>query len=130
MDVPAPAVTELSAPYWEALEAGRLQFQRCQACGHVWLPPRDECPDCLGPDWAWQEAAGTGRLISWVVYHHAFHESLRDRVPYNVAIVALDEGPRLITNIVDLEDGLAIDHPVTLAVETEGTTAVARFRLT
>jgi uncharacterized protein len=129
MDVPAPEVTELTAPYWEALEAGRLQFQRCEACAHAWLPPREECPVCLGPDWAWQEATGTGRLISWVIYHHAFHESLRDRVPYNVAIVALDEGPRLITNIVGPEDGLAIDHPVTLELGTEGQTSVARFRL-
>jgi uncharacterized OB-fold protein len=74
-------------------------------------------------------AGGTGRLISWVVYHVAFDPSVADRLPYNVAVVELDEGPRLITNLVG-GGTPSLDAPVRLVVDGDGETAVARFRLT
>jgi len=100
MSFPLPEPTPLSKSYWDALTQGRLTFQRCRKCQHAWLPARAECPECLAAEWDWQTASGKGRVISWVIYHHAYHEAFRDRLPYNVALVELDEGPRLITNIV------------------------------
>jgi uncharacterized OB-fold protein len=91
---------------WEALQRGRVEFQRCAACGRAWLPPRAECPSCLGTEWAWEEASGRGELVSWVVYHRPFHPALAELVPYAVAIVELAEGPRMIA-------ALAEDAPAT-----------------
>jgi uncharacterized protein len=129
MDFPVPESTPLTQPYWDALKQGRLTFQRCRHCGHAWLPPRAECPQCLRPDWDWTAASGRGRVVSWVIFHHAYHEAFKSRVPYNVALVELDEGPRLITNIVNPAAGLAAERPVDLRIEDEHGAALARFAL-
>ena len=125
-----PEADPLLQEHRDALADGRLTFQRCGACGNAWLPPRDACPRCLAAEWDWEEASGRARVVSWVVYHRAYHPAFADRVPYNVAVAELEEGPRLITNVVDVEggEGLAIDLPVTLAVQSEGDVPVARFR--
>ena len=129
MSFPLPEPTPLSKPYWDALAQGRLTFQRCRKCNYAWLPARAECPECLAADWEWQTASGKGRVISWVIYHHAYHEAFKDRVPYNVTLVELDEGPRLITNIVNPEAGIKAERPVTLKIEDEHGVALARFAL-
>lgn len=130
MDFPRPELTPLSQPYWDALHQGRLTFQRCRHCGNAWLPARSECPRCLAAEWDWTDASGKGRVISWVNFHHAYHEAFRERLPYNVALVELDEGPRLITNIVNPEAGLAVERKVELKIENEHEVALARFALT
>ena len=125
---PAPDITDLNRPYWAALKAGTHTFQRCKNCGHAWLPARSECPECLGDQWSWEQAGGRARLISWVVYRFAHHASFAQRLPYNVAVVQLEEGPRLISNIVGSEPAaLRIDMPLKMIVENEGPFAVARF---
>lgn len=131
MSMPEIIETPVTAPYWQALAQGRLDFQRCRACGHGWLPARAHCPACLSSDSEWQPASGRGRIVSWVVYHAAYAPHLAERVPYNVAIVELAEGPRLITNIVDHPDGkgLGIGAPVELVIETDFGRALPRFRL-
>ena len=84
---------------------------------------------CLGDRWVWEKAAGGAKLISWVVYHVAFHPAFANRLPYNVAVVELDEGPRLISNVVGVADAetLKIDQRLKLVIEDEDGTAVARF---
>jgi len=123
--------TPLSQPYWDALADGLLMFQRCPHCRHAWLPAREECPSCLRDGAEWEAACGRGRLVSWVVYHIAYHEAFADRLPYNVAVVELEEGPRLITNIVDpdAKGGMAVDRPVALSIGQDHGIALARFRL-
>ena len=130
MDFPLPEPTPLSQPYWDALTAGRLTFQRCRNCDHAWLPPRAECPECLAAEWNWVQASGKGRVISWVIYHHAYHQAFKERLPYNVALVELDEGPRLITNIVNPEAGMKAERAVKVKIENEHGVALARFALT
>jgi uncharacterized OB-fold protein len=126
MTVPVPTITETNRPYWEGLAQGRLRFQRCDACGNTWLPPR-----CLSPDTRWQDASGRATVVSWVVYHTAYADHLKSRVPYDVTLVELEEGPRLLTNIVDSDSGrrLAYGTPVFLEIETEDSVAIPRFRL-
>ncbi len=123
---PGPLVSEHRA----ALAGQKLTFQRCAACRNAWLPPRDACPRCLSPEWAWEESGGRARIVSWVVYHRAYHPAFEGRVPYNVTLVELDEGPRMLTNVVDVEagEGLAIDVEVEALFEREGDVPVARFR--
>jgi uncharacterized protein len=126
-EMPLPTVTPLTAPYWESLAAGELRFQRCGDCSNAWLPAREECPKCLSDDVSWQTSTGRGRVISWVVYHQAVHPAFADRVPYNVAVVELEEGPRLVTNINASDETLAIELPVTLSIEDESGVSIARF---
>ena len=129
IDLPLPIRTELTVPYWDSLERGVLSFQCCRHCGHAWLPARTECPSCLEPDWQWQPASGRAKVVSWVVFHMAYHKAFESRLPYNVAIIELEEGPRLISNVVGLADpnGLHIDQRVTLRIEQEGEFSVPRF---
>jgi len=128
MDAPQPDINETSRPYWDALRQGHLVVQRC-ANGHAWLPARKHCPACLSADVRWERASGRGRIVSWVVYHQAYHPAFEGRLPYNVALVQLDEGPRLLTNITDPNDALSADAAVELNVQWEGAVALARFRL-
>lgn len=131
MSFPVPEITDVSRPYWEGLAKGTLSFQCCLSCGTNWLPPRSTCPACLGDRTAWTEASGTGHVVSWVIYHHAYANHLKDKVPYNVTIIELDEGPRLLTNVTDSDAGtrLTVGARVTLAIEEEEGVALARFRL-
>lgn len=124
---PAPQPSEISAPYWRALDEGRLTFQRCSACRHAWLPARTECPRCLGRESAWENASGDGRLVSWVVYHHGYHPYFASRLPYTVAVVELAEGPRLVSSIVDAKAPLAIDCRLRVVIQREAGVALPRF---
>jgi uncharacterized OB-fold protein len=126
---PTPDLSELSRPFWDSLkQSGTLTFQRCTACNHAWLPAREECPNCLGSDWRREPSKGKATLVSWVVYHTAFHPAFESRLPYTVAVVALDEGPRMLSNIVRTDpQALRIDQALRLVVEDEGGTAVPRF---
>lgn len=93
-------ITEQNQPYWQSLDKGVLSFQKCNDCKNCWLPARDFCPKCLSENWQWTASSGKGTVISWVVFHSAMNPAFKDRVPYNVAIVELAEGPRLITNLL------------------------------
>ena len=128
-ELPLPTVTPLTEPFWKGLEQGELRHQTCRSCGHVWLPAREECPRCLSDDVGWAASSGRGRLISWVVYHQASHPAFADRVPYNVAVVELDEGARLITNVLADEEELQIERPVVLQIEQEAGVSLPRFAL-
>lgn len=118
MDGRTIEITPLTKPYWEALEAGVLSFQYCGACGHRWLPAREACPQCLQADWlSWVPSRGAGKVVSWVVYHVAYDPAFKERLPYNVAIVELEEGPRLITNLKMPNENIAPNLAVSLAPE-------------
>ena len=129
MGYPLPEPTPLSKPYWDALVQGQLVYQSCRRCKHAWLPARSECPECLEADWEWAPASGRGRVVSWVVFHHAYHEAFKTRIPYNVTLVELHEGPRLLTNITNPERGIEVGRTVNLAIEKEQDFALARFIL-
>ena len=131
MTRPTPEITAINRPYWDGLAEGALRFQRCDGCGHAWLPPRSHCPACLGAHTRWEAASGGGRIVSWVVYHRAYAPHLQGRIPYNVAIVVLDEGPRLLTNITDSAtgEGFATGAPVDLTIEEDDGLHLPRFRL-
>ncbi|HET8938802.1 MAG TPA: OB-fold domain-containing protein [Polyangiales bacterium] len=125
--MPELDLERISNAYTAGLQEGRLLLQRC-SCGALWLPPRAACDKCLGAPWTWHEAGGGGTLYSWVIYHVAFHPEFRDRLPYNVALVELDEGPRMITNIVD-DNELLTAHARVTFVKPDAAAPLARFRL-
>lgn len=125
-----PEPSEQLSSHRVALQEGRLTFQRCEN-GHAWLPPREYCPQCLTGSWQWEDASGRAEVVSWVVYHRAYHPAFAERVPYNVVVAQLAEGPRLITNVVGITgaEGLAIGAPLEVLFEREGDVPVSRFRL-
>jgi uncharacterized protein len=110
-----PIVSDETRPFWDGAAEGRLLLPRCQSCGHhVWYP-RAHCTACHSSDLDWVELSGRGRIYSFSVVHRARGE-WADHVPYVVAYVELDEGPRLLTNLVtDEPDALEIDQRVEVA---------------
>jgi uncharacterized OB-fold protein len=101
-----PEVTALSRNFWEGCRDGELRLQRCLACRQLRYPIAPLCPHCLSPEVTWSRMSGGGTVFSFVIFRHAYHPAWRDKVPYCVALVELDEGPRMLTNLVgcDPED--------------------------
>jgi uncharacterized OB-fold protein len=91
-------------------------IQRCSACG-VWRwPPQVACPTCLSEEYEWADTARRGRLYSYSIVHRPVDPARFD-VPYVLAVVQLDEGPRLLTNVIDCPfDQLRVDLPVELRI--------------
>jgi uncharacterized OB-fold protein len=90
----------LTRPFWAAAARGELVVQRCASCGHHQLYPRPFCLGCDGTDLAWVETAGTGTVYSRTVVHMQVSPDLEP--PYSVALVELDEGPRVVANLADV----------------------------
>jgi uncharacterized OB-fold protein len=90
--------------FWAAAEVSRLEFQVCQQCGYIRWPAAGVCPECLSREAVWQTTGNEGTVWSFVVYHHAYGPALKSQVPYNVALVELDNGVKLITRIVGVSD--------------------------
>ena len=113
IEKPLPRPTEDSAPYWEAARAGELRMQRCLDCGHVRFPPAVLCARCLSERSEWMRLSGRGTVFSWVVVHQSQHPAFNPDAPYNVAIVELEEVPRLHTNLVQCSgEDIRIGMPV------------------
>ncbi len=98
-----PILYPLEAPYWEATKRHELRLQRCPKCDKVWFPIGPVCPSCLSEDLDWALMSGRGKVSSFVVYHKAWAPWLESRVPYTVAQVELEEGPRLTANLLGVE---------------------------
>ncbi len=114
-DKPLPVIDPESQPYWDALKQNRLLLKRCRACERFHHYPRELCPHCHSDDLEWSQAAGTGRIYSYTVARRAAGPAFKPDVPYVVALVELDEGPRMMTNIVTPDvESVHIDQRVTV----------------
>lgn len=115
---PLPQPTPETQPYWDGAKAGELRLQRCGDCSHVYFPARPFCPACSSRDVAWFTASGKGTLFSYVINHRA---PKGFEAPYIIAVVQLDEGPRMMTNLVDCPqtpDALTLDMPLEVTFVT------------
>jgi len=113
-----PVPTEDTEEYWEYCEEGELRLPKCKACGHVRMPPSVLCPKCLSEEYEWAKLSGKGKIFTYAIFHHAFYPGYADDVPYNTAIIELDEGPRMHTNVIDCEnEDLYIGMPVEVTFE-------------
>jgi uncharacterized OB-fold protein len=97
---PRPMMGPDSAPLWASIEGRRLELPFCSGCGKAHLPAGPICPFCLSRGLAWRPASGRGRVSSWTRVHRAFLPSFAADIPYLVVQVELEEGPRIITNLV------------------------------
>lgn len=90
-------------PYWDAAKEGKLLIRRCNACKRAYFYPRDFCPHCWSEDVSWEEASGRATLYTWSVVRRNDLPPWGERVPYVAAIVDLEEGPRMMTNVEGAE---------------------------
>ena len=96
----APRLGREATPHWKAAREGRLVLPYCTACDRYEWPPRASCAYCGGVS-AWRECAGTGTVATYSIVHRAVTPEWKSEVPYVVAMIELDEGVRLLSNIVD-----------------------------
>ena len=124
--LPQPQPDVLTAPFWKACQRRVLEVSACRDCGHLFLPPGPCCPQCWGTRLTSQEVSGRGRVFSFVIYRRTYHRAMP--APYVVALVELDEGPRLISNIVGCApEEVAIDMPVEVRFEQAGDFTLPHF---
>jgi len=125
---PEPKPTPETAHFWEGTAQGELRLQRCRACTRAYFPPQPFCPRCANDDIEVVRASGHGTLHSYVINHRA---APGFTAPYVIAVVELEEGPRLLTNLVEVEpdpDVLPLDLPVEVVFQTVGDAALPVFR--
>jgi uncharacterized OB-fold protein len=99
---PIPTPTPETEHFWNGTQAGELRLQRCSDCAKVYFPPRPFCPGCASRSVEIFAASGRATLYSYVINHRAMPESGFE-APYSIAVVELEEGPRMMTNVVDVE---------------------------
>jgi uncharacterized protein len=129
LPAPSPAVNPETAEFWAATAEGRLLLRRCQDCGTVIWYPRTICPQCASLATEWFESSGRGRIYSYTVNHRG-EGAYRDASPFVLAYVELDEGPRMMTNIVGAEAAeLTVGLPVQVVFHDTGDgAALPRFQ--
>jgi hypothetical protein len=102
---PLPLATATSRPFWEALTRHEVQIQQCSDC-EAWIYyPRAFCPECLSPDLEWKQVSGSGTLYSFTIARRPTAPFWADEVPQLIAVVELDEGPRLTSTLCNVEEG-------------------------
>ncbi len=127
---PIPVPSHESRPFWEALRQHKLTMPKCSACGHRWFPPTLLCPSCRSAEVVWEPVSGRGKVFSFVNFHRNYHKGFADERPYCVAVVALEEGPRMISNVIGIApDEVRCDMPVEVVFEDITETAtLAKFK--
>jgi hypothetical protein len=115
---PLPAPSDVSVPFWDGLKAGELRLQHCGDCQRHIFYARTICPHCLGERLEWVTASGRGRVYSYTIVRRAMNPAFAEDVPYVFAIVELDEGPRVTTNVVGCApEAVRVDMPVKAAYD-------------
>jgi uncharacterized OB-fold protein len=125
-----PTLDPWNRPFWEAASAHRLVLQRCVGCQALRYPPGPSCRDCLSTDFQWEQASGRGTVSAWVVFHQSYFSGAKELLPYNVAIVDLDEGVPFMSNIVGIQDSeIRAGIPVEVTFDdVEDGLSIPRFR--
>jgi hypothetical protein len=113
-----PTPTPETAPYWEACREQKLLIQRCSACGHYQFYPRILCTECASRKVEWVAAAGRGKVVSFTIVRQAIASAYVAEVPYVVALIQLDEGPTMMSNVIQCDaERVACGMPVEVIFE-------------
>jgi uncharacterized OB-fold protein len=124
---PMPRPSALTEPFWRATKEQRLVLQRCTSCGEYVWTPQMACRSCLTETLEWTEVSGRGTIYSFVVIHRAATPAFT--APYAVVIVELEEGPRILSDMVDVDpEAVRIGMPVEVAFEDAGEVGLYHFR--
>jgi uncharacterized OB-fold protein len=122
---PLPRLDDANLPFWEGARHGELRLQRCLDCGACRFPAARACVRCHGARSEWVATSGRGKVESFCVFHKGYFPGFEAELPYNVVVVALDEGVKLFSNLVGtaneaIEIGMAVEavfEPATDAVK-------------
>ncbi len=126
----APKPTPETQPYWDAANRRELAIQRCTSCGKAFFYPRSACPACYSQQVEWFVASGRARLHTYLISHRPA-PGFAEQVPYAIAVVELEEGPRMMTNIVGVDntpENLVLDMDLEVDFEPRGAQLVPVFR--
>jgi len=99
---PLPFMDGTSGEFYEFCKKQELRFQRCTKCGKWRHVPRDMCAECGSWDWEWAKSTGRGKLFTWTVVTLPMHPAFKDEVPYAVCLIDMEEGPRIVSRVVDV----------------------------
>lgn len=127
---PLPSISEYNRPFWDWARQHELRLQRCLDCGRPWAPVGPVCPHCFSERFEWARMSGRGTIASWVVFHKLYHPGFARDIPYNVAFIELDEGPRLISNVVGVpNERVHIGMPVEVVFDdVDQNVSLPKFR--
>ena len=99
-DKPLPVIDPGTRPFWDAARDHRLTIPKCKSCGKYHFYPRELCPHCHSDDLEWTDISGRGEIYSFTIARRPAGPVYADDVPYVIAMIALDEGPRMMTNLI------------------------------
>jgi uncharacterized OB-fold protein len=127
---PLPRIDEESRPWWEALQRHELYIQKCRACGELRYYPRALCTECLSPNVEWLKCSGRAKVYTFTTTYQNQTPGFRDSLPYIMAYVELEEGVKMLTNLVDCTpEQVRIDMPVEVVYEdVTPEVTLAKFR--
>jgi len=125
---PLPLPNPTTEPFFAAVKEHQLRMQRCPRDGFFFYP-RSRCPECLGDDWSWEDIGGRGKVHSFTVDRVGHLPALRALAPYAIAIVELDDGPRVTARLVDVDaDKVEVGMPVEACFEDLPELTLLHFR--
>lgn len=101
---PIPIPDEITAPFFDGARAGKLMLQHCMGCDKWSFPVRERCPHCFEAKLEWRAASGRGTLYTFAIMHQVMNPGFASAVPYNVSQVDLEEGVRMISNVIGVEN--------------------------
>jgi uncharacterized OB-fold protein len=118
---PVPVPDEISAPFFNGAREGKLILQHCSGCDRWSFPVRERCPHCFAARLEWRQASGRGTLYTFTVMHQVMNPGFASAVPYNVAQVDLEEGVRMVSNVVGIRnDALRVGMKLEAVFEDGG----------
>ena len=124
---PLPWPNPTTQPFFDAAREGRLELQECPRDGFFFYP-RSRCPACLGDDWRWQTVSGRGEVYAFTIDRIGHTPGLAEQVPYAIACVELEEGPRMTARILDCDvDQVSVGMPVEVCFEDTGDISIPAF---
>jgi len=124
---PVPGPHAGSQPFVDAAAEGRLLIRRCPACSRYLGPATVLCDACHSSDLEWREASGRGALYSFVIEHQVRHAGFANEAPYNVIVVELEEGPRIVGTYAGANADLMVDMPLRVTFEKAGDVTVPKW---
>lgn len=115
---PLPQPNADNRPFWDACKDHELKFQKCLGCGLIRWPAAFICPECHSDRTEWVKVSGMGKVYTFTIYHQVFHPGFEKDVPYVTASIALEEGPRILSNIVNCKpEDIYCEMPVRVVWE-------------
>jgi len=128
MSLPLPDVDDVNRPYFEGTAAGELRVCHCHSCGALFRFNHAWCPSCWSQDLGFKVSSGRGKIEAYTVVYQAPYPAFDDRLPYVIALITLDEGVRMMSNVIGCApDAVKVGLPVKVTFEKRGPVSLPMF---